>query len=111
MKQLDNLWVKNSEGHFGYSVQKKIYLSTGNSLDFDWEKGQWRNWNEEGYNKYSESVGWRRGGLDVIRYEELPMNLRDSSMGELPTQLRVGIIQNIIYRGMYSFLLAENCRL
>ncbi|BAZ13524.1 TPR repeat-containing protein [Calothrix sp. NIES-4071] len=65
LKQLDNLWVKNSQGHFGYSVQKKIYLASGNSLDFDWEKGEWKKWNEKGYNQFVESVGWRKkqGGV------------------------------------------------
>ncbi len=89
LKQLDTMWVKNSNGHFGYSVQKKIWLDTGNSLDFDWEKGEWRNWNEKGYNDFALRVGWREKDEDV-KYEKLPMNLRRdgedkvSMMGELP---------------------------
>ncbi|NJM18372.1 MAG: hypothetical protein HC907_06500 [Richelia sp. SM1_7_0] len=82
LKQLDKLWVDNSKGRFGYSVQKKIYLSFKNSLDFDWEKEEWKTWNEKGYNEFLESVGWKRGE-DVVRYE-LPMNLRESKVGELP---------------------------
>lgn len=78
LKKLDDLWVKNSQGHFGYSVQKKIYLSTGNYLDFDWEKGEWKKWNQDGYSEFLQSVGWKKG------YEELPMNLSESSKGELP---------------------------
>jgi hypothetical protein len=38
LKKVDDLWVKNSKGKFGLSVQKRIYLETGNSLDFDWKK-------------------------------------------------------------------------
>jgi len=90
LKQLDKLWVKNSQGHFGYSVQKKIFLSTGNSLDFDWEKRESINWNDE-WEKFVESVGWKRGGK-WLSYEELPMNLfgtmengrTRSKVGELP---------------------------
>ncbi len=101
LKEVDRLWVKNSkvnsQAHFGYSVQKKIWKRTGNSLDFDWEKGQWRNWNSNGYNKFVESVGWkkRRGG-EWMRYEELPMNLDNDNMGNrapvglLPTFGHVG---------------------
>ncbi|WP_341531191.1 AAA-like domain-containing protein [Nostoc sp. UHCC 0302] len=59
LKQLDTLWVNNSKGHFGYSVQKKIYLDSGNSLDFDWKKKKWKNWNLEGYKYFRKSVGWR----------------------------------------------------
>ncbi|MEH1883421.1 AAA-like domain-containing protein [Nostoc sp.] len=58
LKQLDRLWVNNSKGYFGYSVQKKIYLASGNSLDFNWEKREWKNWNEKGYNNFTKSVGW-----------------------------------------------------
>ena len=91
LKQLDTLWVNNSKGYFGYSVQKKIYLATGNSLDFDWEKKEWKNWNEKGYLDFAHSVGWTSSiGLDKYkRYEELPMNLKRgegevSVRGELP---------------------------
>lgn len=89
LKQLDTLWVKNSKGYFGYSVQKKIYLASGNSLDFGWEKGKLKNWNEEGYNDFRKRVGWKGENGEWRRYEELPMNLKGgegviSRMGELP---------------------------
>lgn len=83
MKQLDSLWVNNSQGRFGYSVQKKIYLRFGNSLDLDWEKGQW---NENGYNKFVESVGWKEEGGEWMKYEELPMGL------ENPSSLKRGML-------------------
>ncbi|MBD0389184.1 MAG: AAA-like domain-containing protein [Nostoc sp. C3-bin3] len=88
LKQLDTLWVKNSKGHFGYSVQKKIYLASGNSLDFDWEKVKWKNWNEKGYNDFTKSVGWKGEDGKWRTYEELPMNLEVSKRGELPTAKR-----------------------
>ncbi|MEH1859344.1 MAG: AAA-like domain-containing protein [Nostoc sp.] len=91
LKQLDTLWVNNSKGYFGYSVQKKIYLASGNSLDFDWEKREWKNWNEKGYNDFTKSVGWTGQNGNWRRYQELPMNLRDtlrelSMRGELPSR-------------------------
>ena len=82
LKRLDSLWVKNSQGHFGYSVQKKIYLRTGNSLDFDWLKGEWKKWNENGYNKFLKNVGWKKRRGKWITYEELPMNL-EKNWGEV----------------------------
>lgn len=76
LQKVDKLWVDNSKGKFGFSVQKRIYLETGNSLDFDWEKGTFTKWNEEGYNSFVEMVGWKRGkdeGGDWMRYDELPL--------------------------------------
>ena len=87
LKQLDTLWVNNSKGYFGYSIQKKIYLASGNSLDFDWEKEEWKNWNEKGFNDFTKSVGWSGKDREERRYEKLPMNLKDEGgafVGELP---------------------------
>ncbi|WP_292753893.1 GUN4 domain-containing protein [Nostoc sp. NMS4] len=89
LKQLDTLWVNNSKGYFGYSVQKKIYLASGNSLDFDWEKVEWKNRNlwYNDFKDFTKSVGWRRKDGEWKRYEELPMNL--SMRGELPSYIGV----------------------
>ncbi|MFM5943114.1 MAG: GUN4 domain-containing protein, partial [Dolichospermum sp.] len=63
LKELDSLWVNNSNkkfgySKFGYSVQKEIYLETGNSLDFDWEKGEFTKWSDQKWNNFTKSVGW-----------------------------------------------------
>ncbi|NJN09598.1 MAG: GUN4 domain-containing protein [Richelia sp. RM1_1_1] len=39
LKKIDDLWVENSGGKFGFSVQKKIWIKTGNRLGIkpsDW---------------------------------------------------------------------------
>ena len=72
LKKVDDLWVKNSKGKFGLSVQKRIYLETGNYLDFDWDKEIFKKWNEERYNSFLLRVGWKKGG-DQMRYDELPL--------------------------------------
>ncbi|BAZ84546.1 AAA-like domain-containing protein [Dolichospermum compactum] len=61
LKEVDKLWVTNSKGKFGYSVQKRIYLETGNSLDFDWEKGSIFHTTE--YKSFAKRVGWDRNGV------------------------------------------------
>lgn len=33
LRNIDHLWVKYSEGRFGFSVQKKIYLDCGAKPD------------------------------------------------------------------------------
>jgi hypothetical protein len=110
LKAVDKLWVDNSKGKFGFSVQKRIYLETGNSLDFDWEKNKFTKWNKEGYNSFVEMVGWKKGkdeGGDWMRYEELPIwevtNLDFyEDFGTLPVR---------VFADAYSPLLAETCRL
>ncbi|WP_086768033.1 GUN4 domain-containing protein [Nostoc sp. 106C] len=51
LRTIDRLWVKYSNGRFGFSVQKEIYLSVGGQLD-----GKYY---EEAWNKFGDRVGWR----------------------------------------------------
>ncbi|MEA5550807.1 serine/threonine-protein kinase [Anabaena cylindrica UHCC 0172] len=48
---IDKLWVKYSDGKFGFSVQKKIYQGLGGTREYN--KGIWE--------KFGEKVGWRKG--------------------------------------------------
>jgi len=52
LKTIDRLWAKYSNGKFGFSVQKKIYLECGGIPD-----GRYY---EEAYKKFGDRVGWRR---------------------------------------------------
>jgi hypothetical protein len=47
---IDQLWVKYSNGHFGFSVQKRIYQSLGGTSEYD----------EEVFERYGDRVGWRK---------------------------------------------------
>ncbi|MDZ8258603.1 GUN4 domain-containing protein [Nostoc sp. ChiQUE01b] len=51
---IDRLWVKYSNGRFGFSVQKNIYLEVGGKTDGKYD--------EEAYNKFAIRVGWRVEG-------------------------------------------------
>jgi hypothetical protein len=51
LRTIDRLWVKYSNGHFGFSVQKEIYLSVGGKLDGKYD--------EEALKKFGDRVGWR----------------------------------------------------
>ncbi|MEH2410972.1 GUN4 domain-containing protein [Nostoc sp.] len=51
LRTIDQLWVKYSDGRFGFSVQKKIYLSVGGKADGEYYKEVWE--------KFGERVGWR----------------------------------------------------
>ncbi|MBW4600142.1 MAG: GUN4 domain-containing protein [Calothrix sp. FI2-JRJ7] len=47
---IDELWVKHSNGHLGFSVQKKIWNNNGGDIG---------NFDEEAWIKFGETVGWR----------------------------------------------------
>ncbi|MEH2375542.1 GUN4 domain-containing protein [Nostoc sp.] len=44
LRTIDQLWVKYSDGHFGFSVQKRIWENVGKD-----------------YEKFGDRVGWRKG--------------------------------------------------
>ncbi|GGA45056.1 GUN4 domain-containing protein [Okeania sp. KiyG1] len=50
LRTIDQLWVKYSNGKFGFSVQKKIYQSLGGTGEY----------NREVWEKFGEKVGWRK---------------------------------------------------
>ncbi len=53
---MDKLWVQNSDGHFGLSVQKDIWIKTGNRLSIkpeDWKDSDYQN-----YLRFASTVGW-----------------------------------------------------
>ena len=48
LKKIDDYWVQNSKGNFGFSVQKRIYLKTGNKVQKDLKA----------YYRFGKIVGW-----------------------------------------------------
>ena len=50
LRTIDQLWVKYSNGRFGFSVQKRIYQSLGGT----------REYNNEVWERFVDRVGWRK---------------------------------------------------
>jgi hypothetical protein len=69
---IDQLWVSASNGHFGFSVQKKIWEECGSPMRYS------NNWE-----KFGDRVGWRRAG-DWKRYSDLQKSLKRSPSGQFP---------------------------
>ena len=69
---IDKLWVKQSNGKFGFSVQKQIYQSLGGTKEY----------NSEVYRKYGDKVGWRKGGK-WLYYNQLTFSAQHY-IGHLP---------------------------
>ena len=70
LRTIDQLWVKYSQGRFGFSVQKKIWLEVGGRVDGETEC------------KLGDRIGWRKGGK-WLDYDELTFN-KQAQQGHLP---------------------------
>jgi len=79
LRKMDQLWVKYSNGKFGFSVQKQIWLELGGKLDGkpDWDT----------YVKLSERVGWREND-DWLSYDSYTFST--DTAGHLPYWRVVG---------------------
>ncbi|MBD2214154.1 GUN4 domain-containing protein [Nostoc linckia FACHB-104] len=73
-RTIDRLWLKYSNGIFGFSVQKEIYLNVGGQPD-----GKYY---EEAWNKFGDRVGWRVEN-SWINYEQVTFNT-SAPRGHLP---------------------------
>jgi serine/threonine-protein kinase len=100
LRTIDQLWVKYSQGRFGFSVQKKIWLEVGGKDDDNtiWNLGEYVGWN----NKFS----W-------LEYEDLTFNMQAPS-GHLPGFWGVNVFVNRedsrnLLMGIFSRI--ENCNL
>lgn len=88
LRTIDRLWVKYSNGHFGFSVQKEIYLRVGGKADGEYH--------EEALRNFSDRVGWSVKNSST-RYSDVTFNI-SSPKGHLPIGCFVEILENIIIR-------------
>ncbi|MBE9032692.1 GUN4 domain-containing protein [filamentous cyanobacterium LEGE 11480] len=79
LRTIDQLWVKASNGHFGFSVQKKIWEECGSPMNYSNE-----------YKNFGDRVGWCRDS-NWLNYSDLKKNPLHSPAGELPCELAVDI--------------------
>ncbi|NEP44295.1 MAG: hypothetical protein F6K35_35760, partial [Okeania sp. SIO2H7] len=56
LQTINNLWLIYSEGKFGYSVQREIWLSVGKNWDKLWPKIGWKNGNT--WTRYPNEFTW-----------------------------------------------------
>lgn len=96
LRTIDQLWVKYSQGRFGFSVQKKIWLECGGKVDYDTEK------------KLGDRVGWRKGG-SWLNYKDLTFN-KQAQEGHLPHLFVFDCVLIVIGGGCF-FSRIENCKL
>ena len=75
LRAIDRLWVKYSNGRFGFSVKKRIYQNLGGTKE---ENGQV-------FLAYYEAIGWKQKGEkeNLLLYSQLTFNSNAPS-GHLP---------------------------
>ena len=76
LRTIDQLWVKYSNGRFGFSVQKNIWLECGGKVDYETEC------------KLGDRLGWRVKG-EWISYDDGTFNMK-ALPGHLPSDFRLG---------------------
>ncbi|WP_208346705.1 GUN4 domain-containing protein, partial [Aetokthonos hydrillicola] len=98
LRRIDQLWV-NSDKRFGFSVQKEIWIKTGNRLGIKLE--QWNGEDYKNYIRFSQAVGWlddkgrenESGSMSVLEfksYDELLTRINRNPYkyrGSLPYRL------------------------
>lgn len=72
LRSIDRLWVYYSNGHFGFSIQKKIWLEVGGKIDYDTEC------------KLGVRLGWHNG-QDWMSYNSLICSLSQAPDGHFPS--------------------------
>ncbi len=100
LRTIDHLWVEYSQGHFGFSVQKKIWLEVGGKDDY------------KAIEKLGDYVGWQKE-FNWLKYEDLTFNMQAPS-GHLPGFLGVNVFvfmedRRNLLMGIFSRI--ENCNL
>ncbi|MCC5602474.1 GUN4 domain-containing protein [Nostoc favosum] len=86
LRTIDQLWVKHSNGRFGFSVQKEIYLNVGgnlNNYEFTLET-------TKVLIKFADCVGWVKGeewDINWIEYGEGKFNIQEASLGHFPLRI------------------------
>ncbi len=77
LRTIDGMWMKYSNGRFGFGLQLKTYLEVGGSLD------ALRAEDLEPLKKTAEKTGWRKNGMKV-EYEDFDFSL-EAAPGAFPS--------------------------
>ena len=90
LRTIDQLWVKYSNGRFGFSVQKRIYQSLGGTSEYDMEI--WEKW--------IDRVGWRKNS-EWLCYEDLTFS-ETAPEAHLPRCGEIGWVVSCVERVGYG---------
>lgn len=93
LQAIDDLWVKYSNGRFGFSVQKQIYVECGVKPDGAYP-------GDDIWEKFGDRVGWCKEGK-WLSYPQLRFDVSFSSpKGNLPACVRFRFVSVSGLRGL-----------
>jgi serine/threonine protein kinase len=83
LKIIDQLWLDHSQGKFGFSVQKNLYIEIYQKLKGQYPLGNVDQWyDSKTWNEFCLSNGWKRGKKEFI-YREFNFSI-DAPQAHLP---------------------------
>lgn len=91
LRTIDQLWVKYSNGRFGFSVQKRIYESLGGIIGY---------YDQKIWEAFGDRVGWRVNNT-WLYYDEIKFS----------TRAREGYLPGVLGFGDYMVLWGSRCSL
>ncbi|MGB2926589.1 MAG: GUN4 domain-containing protein [Limnothrix sp.] len=84
LREIDRLWVKHSNGLYGFSVQKDIYVQCGGTLDYKYP-------DDKVFDKFYEAIAWREDGKSKVTWDEILDRCgRMGVQGHLPVMPAMG---------------------
>ncbi|MDJ0694045.1 AAA-like domain-containing protein [Mastigocoleus sp. MO_188.B34] len=86
LRDIDSIWVEHSNQRFGFSVQKKIWLKTGNRIGIN---DEFKQEDQQAYIRWISRLGWYHpSGKNWARYTEVistvDKNYQEAPKGILP---------------------------
>jgi hypothetical protein len=92
LRTLDQLWVNYSNGKFGFSIQKRIWQTCGDSTS---SRETWR--------RFCIAVGWQNSDATAfVKYNDLQFSIENSPIGELPIGGKRTILREYIVDSLFS---------
>ncbi|MEB3230995.1 MAG: GUN4 domain-containing protein, partial [Leptolyngbyaceae bacterium] len=93
LQTIDRLWTSTSWGHFGFSIQRAIYLQCGGTLD-----GQYPG--DDVWQRFCQRVGWIVSGF-LGSYGDIQFHLR-APAGHLPLWATVSEFGDCHYQHLFA---------
>ncbi|HBB30853.1 MAG TPA: hypothetical protein DDZ80_09970 [Cyanobacteria bacterium UBA8803] len=93
LQTIDRLWTSTSCGHFGFSIQREIYLQCGGTLDGKYP-------GDEVWQAFCKRVGWIVAGF-LGNSEDIKCHL-SAPAGHLPLWAKVGEYGDCRYEYIFS---------
>ena len=80
LRTINQLWLHNSNGKFGFSVQKEIYESLEGTREYNYEV----------WNSFGDRIGWKKAE-NWLDYEERTFNLDEAPTAHLPFMAHIPV--------------------